>query len=329
MRRVIFIVAEKRESAQRGTLVRILVIKPSSFGDIIHGLLVAERIRSQLPGVQMDWVARDIFAGLVEASGVVDHVLRFKRSPGGLIRVCREIRKGNYDVVLDMQGLARSGLMTFCARAKVKLGRFDAREGSRFFYKVSIPKPPQAPPFHAVDILRQFQRPMGLYDLDPVALDFANSPVPESCPAKGAILLFPESRRAEKEWGGFFDLAERLAGKFPDRTIGWLGTGEEPIGGGKSLPENVVDFRGRVSLASLPAAMRNVACVVANDSGPMHLAAAMGVPVVAVFGPTDPRQYGPYPVDCPTNVTIRGEEGVLANVSVEQVEAAVLKQLEG
>tara|TARA_R100000027_G_scaffold67687_1_gene67785 strand:+ start:3750 stop:4697 length:948 start_codon:yes stop_codon:yes gene_type:complete len=306
-----------------GGFVRILIIKPSSFGDIIHGLLVAERLRSQIPGVQIDWVARDIFAGLVEASGLVDRVLLFKRSPGGFVRVCREIRQETYDVVLDMQGLARSGIMTFSAKAKVKLGRFDAREGSRFFYKVSIPKPPGPGPYHAVEILRQFQRSMGLYDLDPVALDFAKSAAVPGSPPEGAILLFPESRRAEKEWSGFGELAKRLAAKYPDRTIGWLGTGDGPMGSSGQMPGNVVDYRGKVPLASLPAAMRNASCIVANDSGPMHLAAAMGRPVIAVFGPTDPRQYGPYPENCSTNVSIRGEGGDLSNVSVEEVEESI------
>ncbi|MBC2600261.1 ADP-heptose:LPS heptosyltransferase [Puniceicoccus vermicola] len=305
--------------------MRILIIKPSSFGDIVHALLVVDRIRTQIPDVEIDWVARDIFAGMVEASGLARKVLRFERSPGGFLRVCREMRKEIYDVTLDMQGLARSGIMTFFSRSKMKIGRYDAREGSKFFYRVKVPIPPGPPPYHAVEILRQFQRPLGLYDLDPEALSFPNSPKLPEGPPPGSILLFPESRRAEKEWQGFADLAQSLAKRFPDRTIGWLGTGKEPLAEKGDFPETVVDYRGKVPLASLPSVMREAAVVVANDSGPMHLAAAMDRHVIAVFGPTDPKLYGPYPFDKPENVSIRGEQGDLKNVSVEAVEEAVLR----
>ncbi len=303
--------------------MRILIIKPSSFGDIVHGLLVADRIRAQIPAVTIDWVARDIFAGMVEASGLARRVHRFHRSTGGFFRVCREIRREVYDITLDMQGLARSGLMTFFSRAKMKIGRFDAREGSRLFYRVKVPPPPGLPPFHAVDILRQFQRSLGLYDLDPGELTFPDSLATNLGVPPGSILLFPESRRAEKEWGGFAELAKRLARRFPDRTIGWLGTGRGTLPVEGQLPDNLVDFRRKIPLVSLPASIREASVVIANDSGPMHLAAAMGCPVVAVFGPTDPRQYGPYPFDRPENISIRGGGGNLSDVSVPAVEKAV------
>ncbi|MGE9291084.1 MAG: glycosyltransferase family 9 protein [Puniceicoccales bacterium] len=237
--------------------------------------------------------------------------------------MCREIRRETYDVTLDMQGLARSGMMTFASRAKLKIGRFDGREGSRFFYGVKAPIPAGPPPYHAVEILRQFQRPLGLYDLDPEELSFPGSPVLEDGPPPGSILLFPESRRAEKEWKGFVELADGLGQAYPERTIGWLGTGKEPMAPGRKMPENVVDLRGKVPLASLPAIMREAASVVANDSGPMHLAAAMKRPVVAVFGPTDPKLYGPYPFENPGNVSIRGEGEDLSRVTVEEVKNSV------
>ncbi len=306
--------------------MRILVIKPSSFGDIVHGLVVMDRIRNQLGPVRVDWVARDLFAPLVEGSGLVDRVIHFHRSPGGFLRVLREIRRETYDLVLDMQGLARSGMMTFRARAKMKIGRFDGREGSRFFYKVKAPVPPGPPPYHAVDILRQFQRPLGLYDLEPETLAFPDAlPVGSPSP-KGAILLFPESRRLEKEWPGFPDLAESLSASYPDRKIGWCGTGSGRLPDG--LSERVTDLRGKVSIGALPVLMREAGVVVANDSGPVHLAAAMGVPVVAVFGPTDPRCYGPYPLERKGHVVVSAEDGDLTRLGSESVLAAVSEVLE-
>lgn len=302
--------------------MRILIIKPSSFGDIVHALLVVDRIRSQLEVARIHWVARDVFAPLVEASGLADRILRFERSPGGFLRVLREIRQETYDVVLDMQGLARSGWMTFAARAKIKIGRFDAREGSRLFYKVRVPPPPGPAPHHAVEILRQFQRALGLYDLAPETLGFPDA-VPAQPLPPGSILLFPESRRAEKEWPGFADLAAALRKSHPQRRIGWCGTGGGSPRGGGGLPEGVADLRGKVPLAALPAVMREAALVVANDSGPVHLAAALGRPLAAVYGPTDPARFGPWPADRPGNAVLRAPGGDLRRLEAAEVVRAL------
>ncbi len=307
--------------------VRILVVKPSSFGDIVHALLVVDRIRSQLETARVDWVARDTFAPLVEASGLANRIFVFKRSPGGLLRLLRCLRRETFDVVLDMQGLARSGLMTFAARAKVKIGRSDAREGAGFFTRVRAPLPQSPPPHHAVEILRQFQHPLGLYDLDPQTLSFPDAPPLPKSPPSGGILLFPESRREEKEWPGFADLVTALRKRFPGHSVALCGTGKGPAPLPDSPDGGFLDLRGRVPLGSLPHLVGESAVVVANDSGPVHLAAAMGRPVVAVYGPTDPVRFGPYPPADPANRVLRAPQGDLDRLGVDQVAAAVSEAL--
>ena len=101
------------------SIQRILIIKPSSIGDIIHGLLVAEAIQAQLPNVSIDWVVRREFAELVDAASVIDQTFIFKRTGGirGFVRLMRAIRAQRYDVVIDLQGLARTGILTRAARA--------------------------------------------------------------------------------------------------------------------------------------------------------------------------------------------------------------------
>lgn len=307
--------------------MRILIIKPSSFGDIVHGLLIVERIRSQLPEAIIDWVARDIFEGLVESSDLVRRVHRFERSPRGFLRVIKSIRQEKYDFTLDLQGLARSGLMTFFSRSKMKIGRFDAREGARFFYGSKVLPPKSFPPFHAVDLLRQFQRSIGLNDLDPSILEFPQSPTAPEAFDEGIILLFPESRRAEKEWSGFVDLALSLGNHQPDRPIAWMGTSSEPLPSILTELPHFIDGRGLVTLDCLPSVMRKASVVIANDSGPVHLAASMGRPVVAIFGPTDPVKYGPYPLDRESNHVVRAPNGDLATLPVSDVENKVLSCL--
>ncbi len=98
------------------TMQRILIIKPSSMGDIIHGLLIAEAIKTQLPKVSIDWVVRSEFAGLVQASAVIDHTYIFERAAGvgGFVRLIREVRRERYDALLDLQGLARTSCWCGC-----------------------------------------------------------------------------------------------------------------------------------------------------------------------------------------------------------------------
>ncbi|MEM0966532.1 MAG: glycosyltransferase family 9 protein [Verrucomicrobiota bacterium] len=307
--------------------MRILIIKPSSFGDIVHGLVVAERILSQLPGARIDWVARDLFAGLVRASGLVEKVYEFHRSPRGFLQIVKQLRSETYDTVLDFQGLARSGLMLLASRSKVKIGRFDGREGSRLFARIQTAPPSGTSPFHAIDILRQFQHSMGLENLSPGVLDFANSERPDFSVRKGSILLFPESRRPEKEWGGFGDLAKRLSSEFPEKEIVWLGTGTEPLQDSLHGISALIDGRQKVSLVSLPALVRESSVTVANDSGPIHLAAAMNRPVVGVFGPTDPRCYGPYPLDRNINRVVMAPDGNLATLECDRVFSEVKEVL--
>ena len=301
---------------------RILIIKPSSLGDIIHGLMVAEAIQAQLPDVRIDWVVRSEFAPLVEAAACVQSVHLFERKGGvgGFLKLIRSIRSQHYDVVLDMQGLARSGLMTMAARAGEKIGRADAREGAGLFYSKRI-QAPGAEAVHAVEILSQFLPAIGL-DATAVGgqlrFDFpAGALSPASEHAKGAVLVFPESRREEKEWPQFPGFLKMVAAKHHDRQFIWCGSDRSadacPAG------PNVRNVAGRTSLLDIVALIQDAAGVVANDSGPVHIAAAVGTPVLGLFGPTPPELYGPYPLDKPGHRTLRSEDHTMASIELEAV----------
>src|SRR5882724_11958915 len=135
-------------------MTELLIIKPSSLGDIVNALKVATSLKAQVEGLRISWVVREIFAPIVRACEAVDHVYVFERSGGakGFIRLMKEIRKKNFDYVFDMQGLLRTGLMTSRVRAKRKVGRSDAREMSGIFYGEKVPLPPDGKRSHAVDI---------------------------------------------------------------------------------------------------------------------------------------------------------------------------------
>lgn len=309
---------------------RILIIKPSSMGDIIHGLLVAESIRSQVPGVAIDWVVRREFAPLVEASTAVEHCYIFERKGGvgGFIRLLKELRKRSYDVVLDMQGLARSGLMTLAARAPLSVGRFDAREGAKWCCRKRTAMPEGEPPWHAVEILAGFLPALGLENRIDAKLGF-KTPVsegkeilPDLKAGQKRVIVFPESRREEKNWSGYEALTRGL---LHDPAIGqvvWCGhLACAPDG---EIPESqFVNLTAKTGIEELPGLLGEADCVVSNDSGPMHLAAALGRPLVALFGPTSPEQFGPYPRQEDKQRIIAPVGGDLSAIEVGEVVEAV------
>ncbi|MEO5961588.1 MAG: glycosyltransferase family 9 protein [Opitutaceae bacterium] len=308
-------------------MTELLIIKPSSLGDIVQGLQVATSLKAQCEGLRISWVVREIFAPIVRASEAIDQVYVFERNAGakGFIRLTKELRKTKFDYVFDMQGLLRTGLMTSRTRAKRKVGRSDAREMSGIFYNEKVPLPPDGKRSHALDILLQFCTALGakpelrgvlkFREVDSLNLGFAHGRGGEK-----PIVMFPDSRRAEKCWNGFKQLTELVLREGKTRKVIWAGSNYVPDR--SAFPPNqFFNLTGNTSLVSLPALVKRADWVIANDSGPMHLAAALGVRVLGIFGPTDPRLYGPYPLNAPGNVVVQAPVGDLKLLSVKEVYA--------
>lgn len=315
-----------RLGSQRGeAMPELLIIKPSSLGDIVHALQVATSLKAQVPRLRISWVVREIFAPIVRACEAVDHVHVFERAAGakGFLRLTRELRKTTYDYVFDMQGLLRTGLMTSRADAKRKIGRSDAREFSGVFYDEKVPLPANGKRSHALDILLQFCPAIGAKaelqgTLKFRAADTLNLRFADSRGGGKPIVMFVDSRRAEKCWGGFKELTELLVREDRSRKVVWAGS-SYVHDRGAFPPAQFFNLTGNTSLVSLPALVKRADWVVANDSGPMHLAAALGVRVLAIFGPTDPRLFGPYPLNAPGNVVVQAPVGDLKLLSAKEV----------
>ncbi len=302
----------------------MLIIKPSALRDIVHGLQVAASIQAQRPEWRISWIVRDIFTPLVRACATVDQVYVFRRHEGarGFLRMMREVRKKEFDLVLDFQGLLRTGLMTKWARGRRKAGRSDAREGAGFFYSETVPLPASGNPSHVLDILLQFcatvgaeprlAGPLRFRELERLNLSFME-------PRKGLrpVLIFPDSGQSNKRWNGYGQLTALLI-REGGRKVVWAGNNYLP--GKESFPAGTfLNLTGNTSLTSLPALLNKADWIISNDSGPMHLAAAMGLKTIGLFGPTDPRQFGPYPLKSPTNYAIQAPLGELNLLSAKEV----------
>lgn len=306
----------------------LLVIKPSSLGDIVHALQVVQVLARERPDCRITWVVRERFAGLVQAAPFVHEAVIFRRRDGwrAFLHLLRQLRGRHFDAVWDMQGLMRSGLMTAAARAPVKWGRCDSREGAGFFYNRRVNLPEGAGPHHALDVLQQFLRADGVaprldfpLQLKPGATYpwqpfFAGDP-------RSTFLIFTDSRGAEKEWPRFNELTALIFGAIPGARVAWCA--------GKPVkPEVAVPADRFLNLTGCPmeqmiALVRQPATFIGNDSGPMHLSAASGNRVLAIFGPTSPNRFGPYPVAARKHRAVEAPGGQLDRLEPAAVLAAL------
>lgn len=302
----------------------LLIIKPSALRDIVHGLQVASSIKLQRPEWRISWIVRDIFSPLVRACSAVDQVYVFRRHGGtrGFLRTMREVRQRQFDVVCDFQGLLRTGLMTKWTRAHRRVGRADAREGAGFFYSEKVALPAAGAGAHALETLLQFCTVVGAEPrlVGPLRFrDVERLNLPFMAPRKGQrpILLFPDSGQDNKKWTGFGQLTALLI-REAGRKVVWAGNNYLPCR--ESFPDGTfINLTGNTSLTSLPALLGKADWVISNDSGPMHLSAAMGFKTIGLFGPTDPRHFGPYPLRSPTNYAIQAPVGDMRLLSAKEV----------
>jgi ADP-heptose:LPS heptosyltransferase len=316
----------------RTASMNILIIKTSSFGDIVHGLQMADSLRAQLAragkSCTITWLVQDRFAGLVEASGIAGERLIYSRRKGffGGQGLRSALRSRRFDIVLDLQGRWKTGYWSRLPRADRRIGRADARELAGLFYL----EKPALPPggrygSHAIDILLRFLPLLGCEATLAGPLGFPGSPAPAIDPAvlaRRPILIFPDSAQAVKEWPGFRELTRELANDYPAVPVLWPGWSDMVAPSGLRH-DNFHNLMKQVPLQALPNLVGRARLVIANDSGPMHLAAAMGVPVVGIFGPSSVVRYGPWPLTAGQTRAIRAPESKLAKLPVGTVRAEI------
>jgi heptosyltransferase-1 len=284
---------------------RVLILKPSSLGDIIHALPLLHLLRARFPKAHLSWLVKSEWAPLLQGHPELDEVIPVRFRFGEVGELLRAVRQ-DFDWVIDLQGLLRTGILARLSGAPVRIGLSDAREGAGAFYthRAQVPDAP----LHAVEryllACRFFDRPAPerlfvLPDLSEADRSLKNVIQSKEIPGDRPWVAFhATARQAPKRWPAerFSALAERL---IRERRAAVLFVGsrgeraeiEETV---RRIAEPVYNLAGETGLLQLAALLGRVRLLVCNDSGPMHLAAALGTPVVALFGPTDPRKVGPY-----------------------------------
>ena len=281
---------------------RILIIKPSSIGDVLHTFPAVALMRRALDGdLRISWVVNENLRGVVELCPGIDRIVPFPRAsmwrPSCICAFLRELRSEKYDVALDFQGLLKSGLIAHFSGAPLRAGFAHAREGSPWFYnrKVRIPNMHS----HAADKnLLLVKEVFGIED------DIAPSQVPIVTAGGGRdgnrVAVCFSSRWKSKNWplGFLASVMDELAASRPGISFLLIGS-KDDAEAGDELAElvkkaKVANLAGKTDFKGLAKLLAEASVLFTVDSGPMHLAAACGTPCVALFGATDPVLTGPY-----------------------------------
>lgn len=323
---------------------RILVIKLSSLGDLAHAL-PAVRALKERTGAEIDWVVQPEYMPLLALCPDVARTIPFPRRRfwRGLLPFLHVLRQERYDLIVDLQGLLKSALAARLARGDWRVGPAWAREGAHWFYDVRT-EAPVGPRRHAVeecmsvvDLVAPGEGPVPVPRIELPEAEHDGHPGPH-------VALVPFSRWATKDWPPekFAELGRRLAAEMGCQ-IRIVGGGDNAAAGeelARQIGERARNLCGKTDFPGLCSLLKSMDLVVAVDSGPLHWADAMGVPLVAVFGATDPRRTGPYWQPdhvvtkaglecrpCHSRTCARGDLACLQTLDVETVFRAVLARL--
>jgi heptosyltransferase-1 len=333
---------------------RILIVKLSSLGDVIHALPTLEALRSLYPKAHITWLVEEPHAPVLAAHPALDEVwlaprLRLGNSRFWLdlrdsFKLARRVRRQPFDLVIDLQGLLKSAAWVALANSSRKLGYDRTRELS--YLALTERLAPYDPEAHAVRRYLNVARSLGA----PAKAPRFRLGIPEPpdlihlLPLENGqplAVMHPGARWPTKLWpaGHWAHLADCLA---RDKGFRVIITGSP---GDRALAEEIValcktpplNLAGRTSLAELAAVLKQARVAVTTDTGPMHLAAALRTPVAALFGPTAPWRTGPFgeghqvvrlELDCsPCFQRQCPEPRCLLELPVTQVQAAVEKIL--
>ncbi|SRR5581483_3472115 len=275
---------------KQGSDTRILVVRLGAMGDIIHTLPAVASLKHSFPGSHLTWAVEPQWAPLLEENPFIDRVAMLRRSsPGSILESCRDLRAERFDFVVDFQGLIKSALLASVVRADRIFGFHYTQVRERpavLFYSNKVLSKAE----HVVDrnldlataagassVLRAFPLPPGRPE----------GPLPEG----SFVLACPLAGWSSKQWP--LEFYARLGARLREELGIPLVLDAPPSAAG--MLAQVPGVLTRASrLSGLIYATRRATAVVGVDSGPLHLAAALGKPGVGIFGPTDPARNGPY-----------------------------------
>jgi len=276
---------------------RICLIKPSALGDIVQTLPLLPVLRERFPAARISWVVGSQFANLLEGHPDLDELLIFHRRGGSaaFLQLLTDLKKRRFDLVFDLQGLMRTGLMTFATRAPLRIGLETAREGAHWACHLTLPGTSKHVPAHSRNWQvaeafgmgsRRRETTIPLTGADRI---WARN---QLAPLSSRILVIHAGAQWEtKRWPPehFVFVASKAARRLGMSPVLVGSPGERNITTDierqirRFVPSaRIANLAGETSLKQLAAVLERAEVVLSNDSGPMHMAAGLGVPVVGV-----------------------------------------------
>jgi lipopolysaccharide heptosyltransferase I len=298
------------------TLKNILIIKPSSLGDVVLALPALSALRKSFPDAEISWLIRPEFAPLIENHPHLDYIVLFDRkflgkawyrpgAFGSLVSLIHRLRQRKFDAIIDLQGLFRTASLAWLSGCKKRLGMANARELARIFYTHKTTQEKDC--IHLVDYYLKIIRSAGASETqaqfilpqDPAAADSIHSLLTSrNIKPDNYAVFVPGSARSDKCWPieRFAALADKISSQFKLSIVA-TGTASENSTVEKlqaltNIP--ITNFAGLTNLTELIALLRDAKLVVSNDTGPGHITAALDTPLVLIFGPTNPARVAPY-----------------------------------
>lgn len=275
----------------------LLFLKPGSFGDIVHALPCAAALKLHWPATRLTWLVDERWKPLLKGNPHIDEIVTFPRQQfrglGGKIRSipwAMALKRLHPDIALDLQGLIRSALMAKLSRPGKIVGLGDAREGASWFYDEVTPVEKGE---HAV--LRYLRSLQTLGVPRPASLEFSlpagTAPASSVLIPNPFILLHPFARGAGKSLAP--DQVIQLCAALKPYRVIVAGQGKLD----RPLPDNATSLLNQTNISELIWLLRAASAVVSVDSGPMHIAAAVGARLLSIHTWSDPREVGPFNED--------------------------------
>ena len=295
---------------------KILIIKPSALGDIVQALPAACCLAENFPDAQIHWFVRPEYSPLIENHKSIHKIIIFDRKKLGkwwykpsafaeLIRLIRQLRSEKYDIVFDFQGRFRSAIFAWFSDCKQRIGMTGTQEITGMFYTREIAQSPKT--VHLVDYFIDMVCVAGAkktkvrFDLKPSqeASAQAQKILSENRAHRDHYAVFvPGATVESKKWPieNFAALAEKIDAKYRCSIVAVGAESDKAIAENlkAAAQTHIVNLAGKTNIAQLVAVLAGAKFVVSNDTGPAHIAAALGVPMVLIFGFTNPSRVGPY-----------------------------------
>jgi len=296
---------------------RILLIKPSSLGDVVQALPVLDGLRTRYPSAHIAWLVADPFVELVEGHPALDEVIPFHRKRFGrlgrsptvgleFLRYVLSLRRRRFDLVVDLQGLFRSGFLAWACRAGVRIGPGEGREAAWLFYTHRYPL--ETLESHSVrrmwgaaELLgfgqtpKTFRLPITDADRSAVRQLLIDARLD---PDRDLAVVFPAARWETKVWPAdrFAAVIDRLAADrgLPTVLAGSAAEADACRAVSTASRTRPPSLAGKTTLRQVASLIERAHLVVTNDSGPMHIADALSRLMAALFGPTNPVRTGPF-----------------------------------